>query len=74
MANRFTGDRPVHTAMREGHLEVFRALVGHGADPLIKNRFGDSVEDYLGDFEGAEVQKIIDAYREKGHGSTVDRV
>ncbi|KAK1780619.1 hypothetical protein QBC45DRAFT_98467 [Copromyces sp. CBS 386.78] len=63
MANRFTGDRPVHTAMRFGYLDVLRALVAHGADPTAKNRFGDSVLDYPGDYEMDEAKSIVDEYR-----------
>ncbi|KAK0656188.1 hypothetical protein B0T16DRAFT_31110 [Cercophora newfieldiana] len=62
MANRFSGDRPVHTAMRHGYLDVFKALVNHGADPNVKNRFGDVVTDYPGDYEPEEVQAVIDQY------------
>ncbi|KAK1758579.1 hypothetical protein QBC47DRAFT_145538 [Echria macrotheca] len=64
LANRFTGDRPVHTAMRAGYLDVLRALVRHGADPTVKNRFGDVVGDYLsGDFEEeGEVTAVVDAF------------
>ncbi|CCC06047.1 hypothetical protein SMACR_00264 [Sordaria macrospora] len=65
MANRFTGDRPVHTAMRFGYLEVLRALVAHGADPTAKNRFGDTVLDYPGDYEMDEAKSIVDEYRAK---------
>lgn len=67
LADRFTGDRPVHTALRQGFFEVFRVLVSHGADPTEKNRCGDSVLDYPGDFEPQEVQQVIDEYmgREK---------
>lgn len=68
MANRFTGDRPVHTAMRHGYLDVFKSLVRHGADPTITNRFGDRVVDYPGDYELEEVQAIVDEYTFKiGH-------
>ncbi|KAK3497212.1 uncharacterized protein B0T23DRAFT_77950 [Neurospora hispaniola] len=63
MANRFTGDRPVHTAMRFGYLEVLRTLVTHGADPTAKNRFGDTVLDYPGEYEMDEVKSIVDEYR-----------
>ena len=63
MANRFTGDRPVHTAMRFGYLEVLRTLVMHGADPTAKNRFGDTVLDYPGEYEMDEVKSIVDEYR-----------
>lgn len=63
MANRFTGDRPVHTAMRFGYLDVLRALVAHGADPTAKNRFGDTVLDYPGDYEMDEAKNIVDEYR-----------
>jgi len=62
MANRFTGDRPVHTAMRHGYFDVFKALVRHGADPTVKNRFGDAVTDYTGDYEPEEIQEIVDEY------------
>ncbi|KAK0716835.1 hypothetical protein B0T26DRAFT_707430 [Lasiosphaeria miniovina] len=62
MANRFTGDRPVHTAMRHGYLDVLKALVRHGADPTVKNRYGDRVVDYPGDYEAEEVQKVVDDY------------
>jgi hypothetical protein len=62
MANRFTFDRPVHTAMRHGYLDVLKALVKHGADPTVKNRFGDAVVDYQGDYEPEEVQRVIDEY------------
>ena len=65
MANRFSGDRPVHTALRHGFLEVFKALVSHGADPTVKNRFGDAVMDYPGDFEPEEVQKVVDEYKSR---------
>ncbi|KAK3986372.1 hypothetical protein QBC44DRAFT_333399 [Cladorrhinum sp. PSN332] len=65
MANRFTGDRPVHTAMRHGYLDVFKALVSNGADPTVKNRFGDIVEDYPGDYEPEEVQRVVEEYRER---------
>ncbi|KAK4224899.1 hypothetical protein QBC38DRAFT_369899 [Podospora fimiseda] len=65
MANRFTGDRPVHTAMRHGYLDVFKTLVQNGADPTVKNRFGDKVEDYPGDFEVEEVQRVVEEFREK---------
>jgi len=65
MANRFSGDRPVHTAMRHGYLDVFKALVNNGADPTVKNRFGDVVTDYPGDYEQEEVQAIIDKYNMK---------
>jgi ankyrin repeat protein len=65
MANRFSGDRPVHTAMRHGFLDVFKALVANGADPTVKNRFGDTVLDYPGDFEPDEVQRVVDEYRER---------
>ncbi|KAH8883357.1 hypothetical protein GQ53DRAFT_798357 [Thozetella sp. PMI_491] len=64
MANRFSGDRPVHTAMRHGWLEAFRSLVRNGADPTISNRFGDTVMDYEGDYEPGEVQEIIDGYQQ----------
>ncbi|KAK3330739.1 hypothetical protein B0H66DRAFT_73460 [Apodospora peruviana] len=62
MENRFSRDRPVHTAMRHGYLDVLKALVRHGADPTVKNRFGDSITDYPGDYEPEEVQKILDEY------------
>ncbi|KAJ4414894.1 hypothetical protein N0V85_002962 [Neurospora sp. IMI 360204] len=65
MANRFTGDRPAHTAMRFGYLEVLRTLVAHGADPTAKNRFGDTVLDYPGDYEMDEARSIVDEYRAK---------
>jgi hypothetical protein len=63
MADRFTGDRPVHTAMRHGYLSVFKTLVAHGADPTVRNRFGDRVEDYPGDFEAEEVHRIVENYK-----------
>ncbi|KAK3393941.1 hypothetical protein B0H63DRAFT_459552 [Podospora didyma] len=65
MANRFSGDRPVHTAMRHRYLDVFKELVAHGADPTAKNRFGDVVMDYPGDYEQQEVQDIVDGYNKK---------
>ncbi|KAK0632904.1 hypothetical protein B0T14DRAFT_560545 [Immersiella caudata] len=65
MANRFTGDRPVHTAMRHGYLDVFKSLVRHGADPTVKNRFGDAVTDYSGDYEPEEIQDIVDEYNKR---------
>ncbi|KAK4461208.1 hypothetical protein QBC42DRAFT_330359 [Cladorrhinum samala] len=65
MANRFTGDRPVHTAMRHGYLDVLKALVSNGADPTAKNRFGDMVVDYPGDYEPEEVQRVVEEYRDK---------
>jgi hypothetical protein len=65
MANRFSGDRPVHTAMRHGHLGVLKLLVANGADPTVKNRFGDMVVDYLGDFEPEEVHRLVDEYKSK---------
>lgn len=61
-ANRFTGDRPVHTAMRHGFLGVLEVLVAHGADPTATNSFGDRVVDYLGDFEPEQVQRVVDEY------------
>jgi ankyrin repeat protein len=70
MANRFSGDRPVHTAMRHGFLDVFKALVAHGADPTVKNRFGDMISDYLGDFEPEEVQRVVEEYRQRVGGGT----
>ncbi|KAK4236414.1 hypothetical protein C8A03DRAFT_35690 [Achaetomium macrosporum] len=63
LENRFSGDRPVHTAMRHGFLATFKALVANGADPTAKNRFGDSVMDFLGDFKPDEVRSIVDQYR-----------
>jgi ankyrin repeat protein len=63
MTNRFSGDRPVHTALRHGYLDVFRALVKHGADPTAENRFRDKVTDYEGDFEKDEVQRVVDEWR-----------
>ncbi|KAM7195926.1 hypothetical protein V8F20_007291 [Naviculisporaceae sp. PSN 640] len=68
MGNRFSGDRPVHTAMRHGFIDVFKALVRHGADPTIKNRFGDCVFDYLGDYEPEEVQAVVDSYTSRVSG------
>jgi hypothetical protein len=65
MANRFSGDRPVHTAMRHGHMGVLKVLVANGADPTVKNRFGDMIVDYLGDFEPEEVHKLVDEYNSK---------
>ncbi|GAB1311486.1 hypothetical protein MFIFM68171_01696 [Madurella fahalii] len=65
MANRFSGDRPVHTAMRHGFLDVLKVLVANGADPTVKNRFGDMVVDYPGDFEPEEVQQVLDEYRDR---------
>lgn len=65
MASRFTGDRPVHSALREGHLDVLGVLVVHGADPTVMNRFGDTVMDYPGDFEPEEVQKVVDGFKSK---------
>ncbi|KXX75833.1 Ankyrin repeat domain-containing protein 27 [Madurella mycetomatis] len=65
IANRFSGDRPVHTAMRHGFLDVFKALVTNGADPTVKNRFGDTVVDYPGDFEPEEVEQVLDEYRDR---------
>ncbi len=62
MANRFSGDRPAHTAMRHGFLGVLRALLANGADPMAKNRFGDMVVDYLGDFEPEEVLSIVEEH------------
>lgn len=49
--------------MRHGFLDVFKALVANGADPTAKNRFGDTVADYPGDFEPEEVQQVLDEYR-----------
>lgn len=43
-------------------LDVFKSLVCYGADPTLKNRFGDSVFDYPGDYELQEVQAVVDAY------------
>jgi len=60
--NRFSGDCAVHTAMRHGYLDVARALVRHGADPTGTNRFGDSVMDFPGDYEQAEVQDVVNEY------------
>lgn len=65
MASRFSWDRPVHTAMRHGNLGVMKVLVANGADPTVKNRFGDMVVDYLGDFEPEEVQSVVDEYNSK---------
>ncbi|KAH6630767.1 hypothetical protein B0J18DRAFT_422178 [Chaetomium sp. MPI-SDFR-AT-0129] len=62
LSNRFTGDRPVHTAMRLGYVSVLKVLVTHGADPTATNRFGDTVEDYLGDFEEGEVRGVVEGY------------
>ncbi len=62
IANRFSGDRPAHTAMRHGFLGVLRALLANGADPMAKNRFGDMVVDYLGDFEPEEVLSVIEEH------------
>lgn len=67
-ANRFSGDRPVHTAMRHGWIEVLRCLVRHGADPTAQNRFGDTVLDYEGDYEPGEVREILDVYRQNSGG------
>jgi len=50
--------------MRHGYLAVLQTLVKHGADPTVKNRFGDAVIDYPGDYEQEEVQRVIDAYNE----------
>lgn len=61
--NRFSGDRAVHTAMRHGFLATFKELVAHGADPTLKNRFGDTVLDYAGEYEMVEVQLIMDEYK-----------
>jgi hypothetical protein len=44
---------------------VFKVLVNHGADPTVKNRFGDAVTDYVGDYEQEEVQAIVDGYTKK---------
>ncbi|KAK0628351.1 hypothetical protein B0T17DRAFT_522516 [Bombardia bombarda] len=63
MANRFSGDRPTHTAMRHGYFDVLQALVRHGADPTAKNRFGDAVVDYIGDYEPEDVQRVVDDYK-----------
>ncbi len=62
IANRFSGDRPAHTAMRHGFLGVLRALLANGADPMAKNRFGDMVVDYLSDFEPEEVLSVIEEH------------
>ncbi len=62
MANRFSGDRPAHTAMRHGFLGVLRTLLANGADPMAKNRFGDMVVDYLGDFEPEEVLSVVEEH------------
>ncbi|KAK3362474.1 hypothetical protein B0T25DRAFT_467788 [Lasiosphaeria hispida] len=70
MANRFSGDRPVHTAMRHGYLDVFKVLVQHGADPTAKNRFGDVVTDYPGDYEQDEVQQVVDEYQVRISGNS----
>ncbi|KAK3898734.1 hypothetical protein C8A05DRAFT_18732 [Staphylotrichum tortipilum] len=63
MANRFSGDYPVHSAMRHGFLGAFKALVASGADPTVKNRFGDMVVDYLGDFEQEEVLRVVEEHQ-----------
>ncbi|KAK4034540.1 hypothetical protein C8A01DRAFT_49079 [Parachaetomium inaequale] len=57
MATRFPRDRLVHTAMRHGSLDVLKLLVANGADPASKNRFGDTVVGYLGNFELEEAQR-----------------
>ncbi|KAK4153430.1 ankyrin repeat domain-containing protein 27 [Chaetomidium leptoderma] len=76
LANRFTGDRPVHTAMRHGFLGVLKVLVANGADPTAKNRFGDMVVDYLGDFEPEEVLRVVEEYntKERGRLRTTQRI
>jgi len=51
--------------MRHGFLGVFKALVANGADPMVKNRFGDMVVDYLGDFEPEEVLSIVEEHEGK---------
>ncbi|KAK3938074.1 hypothetical protein QBC46DRAFT_318418 [Diplogelasinospora grovesii] len=69
-ANRFSGDRPVHTAMRHGFVDVFKTLVRHGADPTAKNRFGDTAVDYPGDFDPSEVHRIMSEYVESTLSNT----
>lgn len=54
--------------MRHGYIDVFKALVRHGADPTSKNRFGDCVLDYLGDVEHEEVQAVVDSYTSRFDG------
>jgi hypothetical protein len=56
--------------MRHGFLDVFKTLVAHGADPTVKNRFGDMVGDYLGDFEPEEVEGVVEEYRQRLGGGT----
>lgn len=50
--------------MRQGFLDAFRALVTAGADPTVRNRFGDAVTDYETgeEFGPEEVQAVVDAY------------
>lgn len=48
--------------MRHGYVSVLKVLVANGADPTAMNRFGDTVEDYLGDFEAGEVRGIVEGY------------
>lgn len=71
MPNRFSGDRPVHTAMRHGYLEVLKVLVRHGADPTLPNRFGDKVMDYPGDYEQEEVRRIVEGFGKMVEGDGV---
>lgn len=74
LANRFSGDRPVHTAMRHGHLALLKVLVANGADPTATNRFGDMIVDYLGDFEPEEVQRVVDEYEGKAIPKLLSRL
>ncbi|KAL2128360.1 hypothetical protein VTI74DRAFT_9288 [Chaetomium olivicolor] len=64
-ANRFNGDRPVHAAMRSGFFGLLKLLVAHGADPTVKNRFGDVADEYLGDHDPEEMQKVMEEYKSR---------
>lgn len=55
MVNCFFGDWFIYIVMCYGYLDVFKVLVNYGVDLILKNCFGDVVEDYLGDFELEEV-------------------
>ncbi len=59
------GNTPLHQAASKNHYEIVKFLLNSGADPKVKNIYGDLAEDCVSEPDEKDIIKLLRKYERK---------